>query len=221
MEYNYISFGYDCSPATALKNLNLRTMALPFDWVETDIRAILNCISEDFRNFHKQITLTEGGEQVRDFYGIRFPHDYPSELGKTYKLQNASVAGLHRVCADYETHIDEVSEKYLRRIERFYDIINDRETPIIALYRGSINNVLYLNDLLQKKYRRNILFVVSTKETTDRPFIIPCDTERNEKWNDTAIWMEGITKAQQIYAYLKSIEKPPAKKLTKLGLSIG
>ena len=221
MEYNYISFGYDCSPATALKNLNLRTMALPFDWVETDIRAILKCISEDFRNFHKQITLTEGGEEVRDFYGIRFPHDYPSELGKTYKLQNASFAGLYRVCADYEKYTDEVTEKYKRRIERFYDIINDKEKPIIALYRGPINNVLYLNDLLQKKYRRNFLFVVSTKETTDRPFIIPCDTERNDKWNDSTIWMEGITKAQQIYAYLKSIEKPPAKKLTKLGLSIG
>ena len=33
MSFNYLTIGYDCSPAGALKVLNLREFALPFDWV--------------------------------------------------------------------------------------------------------------------------------------------------------------------------------------------
>ena len=37
MSYNYLTIGYDCSPAAALRNLNLREFALPFDWVVSNV----------------------------------------------------------------------------------------------------------------------------------------------------------------------------------------
>ena len=37
MSINYLTLGYDCSPAGALKNLNLREFALPFDWVVSNV----------------------------------------------------------------------------------------------------------------------------------------------------------------------------------------
>jgi hypothetical protein len=35
--FNFISIGYDCSPAAALRVLNYRNFALPFDWIITNI----------------------------------------------------------------------------------------------------------------------------------------------------------------------------------------
>lgn len=45
MFFNYLTIGYDCSPATALRNLNLREFALPFDWIVSKISSLDNCFT--------------------------------------------------------------------------------------------------------------------------------------------------------------------------------
>lgn len=40
----FVSLGYDCSPAFALRDLSLRPYALPFDWVQSNYIQITNCI---------------------------------------------------------------------------------------------------------------------------------------------------------------------------------
>lgn len=40
MSFNYLTIGNDCSPAAALKNLNLREFTLPFDWVVSNINGL-------------------------------------------------------------------------------------------------------------------------------------------------------------------------------------
>ena len=50
MEINYMSIGYDCSPAAVLRTLNLRNEALPFDWVVSHLQLITNCIEDKFNN---------------------------------------------------------------------------------------------------------------------------------------------------------------------------
>ena len=53
--FNFISIGYDCSPAAALRVLNYRNFALPFDWINTNIKGLNQCFEEDFSRFHTNL----------------------------------------------------------------------------------------------------------------------------------------------------------------------
>ena len=44
MDIHFITMGFDCSPASVLRNLNLRGFALPFDWVVSNINSLNKCI---------------------------------------------------------------------------------------------------------------------------------------------------------------------------------
>jgi len=221
MEYNYLSLGKDCSPARALKSLQLKTETMPFDWLESPPNAILQCLKDDFRRFHQTVAINETGNMVCDEYGFRFPHDYPSQRGTSYTMLNNCFAGLYQVHSEFEQHIPNVTAKYQRRIERFRAMIADTSIPVIVLCRASINDVLHFNECIRQVYNRAFLYVVSSKETSTHPFIITVDTEQHEKWNDPLLWQEGIAKAQQIYDYLRTLERPMEKKQAKLDLIIG
>jgi hypothetical protein len=54
--YNFLTLGYDCSPAAALRNLELREHALPFDWVVSNVNSIHKCIEENFSRFHRNLS---------------------------------------------------------------------------------------------------------------------------------------------------------------------
>ena len=54
MSFNYLTIGFDCSPASALRNLNLRESALPFDWVISNIKFLQRCFETNFEYFHKK-----------------------------------------------------------------------------------------------------------------------------------------------------------------------
>jgi len=76
-ELNYITIGYDCSPAAALRNLGLRDVALPFDWVVTNTDSFSQCIVNDFAEFHTDLKYNHLRTRLIDKYGFEFPHDYP------------------------------------------------------------------------------------------------------------------------------------------------
>lgn len=221
MEYNYLSLGKDCSPARALKALQLKTETMPFDWLESHPASILQCLKDDFRRFHQTVAINEIGNVVCDEYGFRFPHDYPSQRSTSYTMLNNCFAGLYQVDPDFEQYVPHVTAKYQRRIERFRTMMVDTSIPIIVLCRASINEVLYFNQSIRQIYGRALLYVVSSKETSTYPFIITVDTEQHEKWNDPLLWQEGIAKAQQIYDHLRTMERPVEKKQVKLDLIIG
>ena len=77
MSFNYLSIGYDCSPAAALKGLKLREYALPFDWVVSNVNSLELCFSSDFNFFHKNLIFNNNKTRLIDSYGFQFPHDYP------------------------------------------------------------------------------------------------------------------------------------------------
>ena len=52
MSFNYLTIGYDCSPASALKGLNLRNFALPFDWVVSNVNVLQMCFKTNFVTFY-------------------------------------------------------------------------------------------------------------------------------------------------------------------------
>ena len=196
MSFNYLTIGYDCSPAGALKVLNLREFALPFDWVISNIKFLQRCFETNFEYFHKKLTFNYNKTRLIDHYGFQFPHDYP--LTNMTNFENnigEGVFGEERgkfITEKWSDYYDTVLDKYNRRIERFKNIINDTK-PIIVLCRYNTKDVLELKELFIKYYKNNnIYFVNSCNEVFENDYIKNIYTEKDNKWNDINIWKEGI-----------------------------
>lgn len=194
---HYMSLGYDCSPAAALRVLNLRDEALPFDWVVSNLKIICDCIEDNFANYHCQLQFNASHSRLVDKYGFQFPHDYPfnenvyedAHIGEGVFGEEVQKKIIHN-WANYHSL---VLEKYARRIERMYNYLRD-DKPIIVLCRGYDLQTIteFIRYIGSKFNKRNIYFVVSSKYKYISQQIITCDTEANGTWNEANIWQEGI-----------------------------
>lgn len=198
--FNYITIGYDCSPAAALRNAELREFALPFDWVVSNLHSLQRCFEDNFKQFHTNLQFNRSKTRLIDAYGFQFPHDYPlydvsdSQIGEGVFGEEAGKT----IIADWSKHYALVKEKYARRIERFNTIMHD-PAPIIVLCRYSHQNVIDLRQMIAKYYKKtNVIFVNATTQQIADETIISCHTERNNVWNDPAIWKEGLDKARDL-----------------------
>jgi hypothetical protein len=184
MEYNFITLGFNCAPAKALKALGLRKYSLPFDWVITNNMRIVDCLEDDFQKFHKNLSLIMDGHWLIDEYGIEYPHDYPINKDDS-------------IVDDWKNYHDDVLIKYQRRIERFKSVLNDPK-PIIAIYLGPVQYSLLIKSYLNKRYNKNVIFVVGTYEKNisikDNNIII-CKINNYMDTINNDIWLEGINKA--------------------------
>lgn len=191
--YNFITLGFDCSPASALQFMNLRKFALPFDWVVSNINSLEKCFSDNFTKYHTNLRLNINKTRVIDEYGFEYPHDYPIDNTIEFDVIHSDELILgedkkHPILTNYMDFYDAVNEKYNRRIKRFLDIMND-PTPIIVLCRYKTSDVIRLKSLLKTYYNKeNIWFVNSSKESYFRNNVININTEKNGRWNDTDIW---------------------------------
>ena len=196
MSFNYLTIGYDCSPASALKDLNLRDFALPFDWVVSNIKSLQKCFETNFVDFHKKLVFNYNKTRLIDYYGFQFPHDYP--LTHMTNFENNIGEGVFGeengkfITDKWYNYYGVVLDKYNRRIERFKNIINDTK-PIIVLCRYNTKDVLELQELFIKYCKnKNIYFVNSCNELFENEYIKNIYTEKDNKWNDINIWREGI-----------------------------
>ena len=197
MNINYMSLGYDCSPAATLRNLDFRTEALPFDWVVSDLQILINCIDDNFDNYHKNLYFNNRRSRLIDSYGFQFPHDYPfdsnniddSKIGEGIFGEELD----KQIIDNWSEYHEMVLEKYKRRIERFYNYLGSNN-PLIILCRGyPVNNINSFGSYLANKFKKNnIYFVISSKEIFKGNNIITCDTEKNGSWNDASLWSEAI-----------------------------
>ena len=196
MSLNYLTIGYDCSPAAALRNLNLRDSALPFDWVISNINALQICFETNFEHFHKNLIFNYNKTRLIDYYGFQFPHDYP--LSHMINFENNIGEGVFGeengkfITDKWSNYYGVVLDKYNRRIERFKNIINDTK-PIIVLCRYNTTDVLKLHNLFTNYYNvKNIYFINSSNELFENDNIKNIYTEQNNVWNDVNIWKLGI-----------------------------
>lgn len=100
---NIISLGAFCFIAGNLRSLNLRTQAFPFDWNITDMKTVITLLNNNFEDFCNAQYLVKKYDNKNIFFDnkkyslLRFVHDFDENL----------------------CNINEVEEKYTRRIERF------------------------------------------------------------------------------------------------------
>lgn len=195
-KFNFITLGYDCSPATALRNMNFRDYALPFDWIVSNIHSIDRCFQEDFKYFHKNLRLNSKKNRLIDEYGFEFPHDYP--LKNIQVKENDIGEGIipeennNTIIDNWNTYHELVLEKYNRRIQRLKNILNE-ELPIIVLCRYSTNDVILLKKILFNHFnKKNIYFINSFHDNYENDYMISINTEVKGVWNDTDIWKKAI-----------------------------
>lgn len=196
MNFNYLTLGHDCSPAGALRALELRTTAYPFDWNISTISALESCFATNFEYFHKNVVLNDTNTKVVDLYGFIFPHDYPLEnvnnmeeyIGEgVFAEENGK-----RIVNHWMDYNQIVVDKYARRIERFKNIVYDPK-PIIVFCRYNTNEVLKLYHLFITYYKRSdVYFINSSSEPFENDNIKNIYTEKNNIWNDPTVWKEGL-----------------------------
>ena len=160
--YNFLTVGFDCSPAGALRGLNLRSEALPFDWVVSNISSLEKCFQDNFMKYHTNLKLEHSKTRLIDEYGFMFPHDYPlMDINKntdnvTIDRIGEGIIGEEKnkiITNNWQQFYSIAKEKYDRRIKRFLNIVND-DKPIILLCRYSTKDVLLLRNLFLKYYNK-------------------------------------------------------------------
>lgn len=109
-KYKYIvSLGHFCSPAMEFQKIQRRQFSLPFDWLITSkLSSVIELINNEFEDFLNEEYLFQLKEYPQYYrnkkYNIDFYHDF-----SPFK--------------SFDSQIDEISKKYNRRIERFFNII--------------------------------------------------------------------------------------------------
>jgi len=193
--YNIITLGYDCSPAAALRAMQLREHALPFDWVISNVKSLEKCFHDNFANYHKGLYFNYNKKNLIDNYGFEFPHDYP-----------LTTSDDPQIVENWQDYHEKVLEKYNRRIIRFLSIMQN-PAPLIVLCRYNVNDVIKLKWLLHRYYgKTNVYFVNSCNpksilnqrfDLVFHNYIINCYTEENDHWNETSIWRNALDQAIQ------------------------
>ena len=198
-----ISMGYDCSPAQALRDMNIRKFALPFDWNISSMNSLERCFLDKFSMFHQNLTFNHNKTRLVDHYGFEFPHDYPI-LKDVLDCSFISVVKEHTIVDNWQDYHAEVCAKYKRRIDRFNDLLAKPE-PLIVLCRHDVRFIPRLKSLFETYYNKtNVFFVNSTPQqrlfriqSSPYDYTITCHTEKNEIWNETAVWKEALDQAIQ------------------------
>jgi hypothetical protein len=194
--YNFLTIGYDCSPAAALRSLNLRHQALPFDWVQSNISAIQYCFATDFKYYHTNIFLNNGNTRLIDEYGFQFPHDYPTITSPILNLDGTFSEDI--IIDDWQSYYPNTKNKYNRRIERFKNILKDPK-PAIVLCRYSTQEVFELQKYFIRYYNKsNLFFLNAYPQMFMNDKIININPEKNNEWNDATIWKEGIQSIEKL-----------------------
>lgn len=197
MEINFLTLGSDCSPAAALRDLNLRKFALPFDWVVSNINSLETCLSDKFSHFHKQLQYNHNKTRMIDYYGFQFPHDYP--LNDMAGIEDEKIGeGIigetpgKTIADNWHSYHEKVLNKYERRVERFNAILCD-SLPMIVLCRYATRDAIKLLTILQQYHNvDNVYIINSSAETFVSDKIKNIHTEKNGIWNDSSIWKKQI-----------------------------
>ena len=186
----YISLGSECSAAATLKNLGLRDASYPFDWVDTNKGDMVRCLTEKFEHFMWNPVLIK--TRIRDNYRFEFPHDFPTtdaQQGKEFLIVD-----------NWKDYLEEVREKYQRRINRFLAALMGNE-PIIFLRRDNPSDrvVNLISSISQINPFLKFGMVIASKHKYELLMTATCDPEKNGVWNDAEIWAEGIDRVKSLF----------------------
>jgi hypothetical protein len=176
----YIPLGNDCSIAHFLRKEKLREFALPFDWNVSPLKSVAMLIENRFENFLDPINLIYEEPCQRLLF----------EEHKILKIKEDIITPV--ICKKYEIllphdfsikgsgDLELVKRKYLKRINKFYDLMNSKNIDIVFIAADNTlnnwqdklykkNDIVWNNDFIAQK---KILKKVIEKEFTNVNFSI-------------------------------------------------
>ena len=134
----YISLGSTCSVAIQGQKLNQRVQAYPFDWQRTDdLDNISDAIENKFDGYISSVIKKNDSNKFPYMTDDVFPQTNNSTIKSIIMQNKYGIKFYHDFSSDIS--VDDVNQKYQRRIIRFYDTIK------------STNKVFFIRDELKPK----------------------------------------------------------------------
>ncbi|MBQ8909699.1 MAG: hypothetical protein IJY91_01510 [Oscillospiraceae bacterium] len=153
---NIVSLGHFCSPAIEFKKINRRRCSLPFDWLITPhLSVVMELINNNFMDFLSEEYMFQHKKYPAYYRNIKWDIDFYHDFSPFKRFQS---------------QFQEVSEKYNRRIERFYSTIKQ---PTLFLRYVTEKDIQYILDNYEliletlKNYNcQNYIVFVANKEVS-------------------------------------------------------
>jgi len=175
----YISFGFRCSVASILKELNLKNESFPFDWIVSRLHVIKHCIETNFieflnvKNYEKIHTNTYRMKDCDDTF-ICDEHITANMYYQPEYLKNESNTYQYHLAINHHNIFDEKDYSYyLRTIERFNAALNDSTEEIKYIH---ICPLIFENTFSYERTIKEIVdfdnFIFSKNKSTQGLFVI-------------------------------------------------
>jgi hypothetical protein len=187
----YISLGPTCSVAYQLQKLEKKKESLPFDWIRCpNIKDVIYLITNNFQGFLDNISF------VRD--DTKFPIIRDSEIfdevadkeTKVYRNEKLNLGFFH----DFKDGVtlEDVKEKYDRRIKRFYETVKEKCVFIrddMYFHQENVDDYNNLYQILVEFNDQNklVLIINMSKNIYDLTGLNPAikvfvDNEKQTEW---------------------------------------
>jgi hypothetical protein len=118
----YISLGPTCSVAYQLQKLGKKKESLPFDWIRCpSIKDVIYLIENNFEGFLSEISFVRDDTKFPIIKDSEIFDDVSDKETKIYRNEKLNIGFFH----DFKEGItiEDVREKYNRRIQRFYKTV--------------------------------------------------------------------------------------------------
>lgn len=171
----YISIGNKCETAIRLKQLNLRTVSLPFDYIPTRPDLILKNIQSEFVDFlptHKQ---TEQGNMLNGD-GVWFGHFFHENMSNEEYLQMVNT---------FETRCKRLLDIFNgnNKIVLVYSSLGDIYNELDLRYKDNYSSLVELYNYLTRTFNSNftiLAFHTNQHHDNDGKCIINCTIDVDE-----------------------------------------
>ena len=150
-----ISLGWFCSIALEIERIGLRDASYPFDWLLTQsFKDVLMLIENRFQDWLEYDDMWQYDIDPAHWYNKRFRISFFHDFKKSRRLKN---------------QLDAVTEKYNRRIKRFFIAISEPTLFIRYIYNQKeadfiSKNFKNIENSLKKYNRQNQIIYISNAE---------------------------------------------------------
>jgi len=136
-----VSLGSNCCPSLSLKDLGLKKATLPFDWIPTTLKIVIDCLETDFVDYNKLGNfeiIPDFNDELYKFRMSNNPHfdsNYINYYGNWF---------VH----DLKLSQTELIKQNTRRCDRFIELLNSPE-ELIFIYTNE--EAIYINEYLDRQ----------------------------------------------------------------------
>ena len=202
-----LSFGFRCSSAAILKQMNLKTESYPFDWLISDLSVIKHCIETDFQEFvnpsnyiRKYTNTYEMADSKEGF--ICDEHLMVNHFYQPVEKMDEDNTYKYKLAMNHHNILEPKDAEYYNRcIQRFRElIINDDQKAylhirhLITKEKYEIEKQTILQEIIDFD---TFIYEYSKSSLKGLYFILVKDKKNNESFHQELLY-ESLTTGSKI-----------------------